>query len=92
MKIHVFVDDNNNVVSITPAVASSGSAQSAGSRDVVFGGARPAQQALGMKRYELDTESDLSVDLNQIEVDQLHQQVLDVIRVRPELRAIDLPH
>lgn len=90
MKMHVFVDKNDNIVAITPApvdVLPSGRPQAKSSESVVFGGSSPAQQLAGMKRYELDMK-ELSIDIAQVEVEQLHQQVITIIKARPELKPV----
>lgn len=91
MKMHVFVDNDDNVVAITPApidVSPSGRPQAKSSENVVFGGSSPAQQLAGMKRYELDMKKELSIDFAQVEVEQLHRQVIGIIKARPELKPV----
>lgn len=91
MKMHVFVDNDDNIVAITPApvdVSPSVSPQAMNSGSVVFGGSSPSEQLAGMKRYELDMEKDLLIDFERVEVEQFHRQVIALIKARPELKPV----
>lgn len=91
MKIHVFVDNDDSIVAITPApvdVSPSVSPQAINSGSVVFGGSSPAEQLAGMKRYELDMDKHLSIDFAQVEMEQLHRQIIGIIKARPELKPV----
>jgi hypothetical protein len=91
MKIHVFLDNDRNVVSITPApVLSNSSKSKTEGGEIIFGGSEPAQKDSSLKCYELDSEVDLRVDLNQFEVSQLHERAIDLITSRSDLRLIEL--
>ncbi len=81
MKIHVYVDDNHNVVSISPAATLLDSEQPASNGGVVFGNAVPAQPEANLSCYELDTDNDLSLDLSQIkDAVKLHEKCAQTIK------------
>lgn len=91
MKIYVFVDNNQNVVSITPAPTLPASSKLENrEEEIVFGGSEPTQKESRLKCYELDSEADLLIDLNRFEVTQLHQRASDFIKSRSDLRSIEL--
>lgn len=91
MKIYVFVDNNQNVVSIIPAPTLPVSSKSENTEEgMAFGGSESTQKDSRLKCYELDSEADLSIDLNRFEVTQLHQRASDFIKSRSDLRSIEL--
>jgi methylthioribose-1-phosphate isomerase len=76
MKIHVFVDDNDNIVLTSPVTAAPNSEQTG----VVFANAVPAQQGASLRCYELDTEDD-SLDSNQIkDAAELYEKYAQMIK------------
>ncbi|MBE9139175.1 hypothetical protein IQ254_18570 [Nodosilinea sp. LEGE 07088] len=90
MKIHVFLNDGGQVVAISPAPTSPTiSKLPAGEAEITFDRSEPAQTMSRLRRYELDSDADLSIDLNQFEAAQIQQQAADVIKSRPNLRPVE---
>ncbi|MGF1566684.1 MAG: hypothetical protein ACFCVD_01175 [Nodosilinea sp.] len=91
MKVHVFLNDGGQVVAISPVPTSPTlSKLPAEEEEVIFDRSEPAQAMARLRRYELDSEADLSIDLNQFEADQIQQKATDVIKARPNLRSVEL--